>query len=304
MADNLEENQRIVSEWADNIAILAERGVDDGLLEKLREAGPESAGHVNALVNASDDELARLNDVFSEGGKVATDALAKSLGIENTEIMSAVGHIVADTGSTLKDEIANAGVDEIGIDVAKGLAEGVKTGSSEAESASTEMADNVTDATKSAFGVQSPSTVFKGIGEDLTSGLALGIGSGTGDVVKAITNMFTNVERATKLSFDSILSDLRRSINNMSTEMAKLPVNTAREMGAMNQVLNASSVAQSNALNRLSQSYNRGGRMIAREMGLMNKIVDTSMRAMQRHIRNQVPSILGTLRALSGSMPN
>src|SRR5690625_6044818 len=59
MADNLEENQRIVSEWADNIAILAERGVDDGLLDKLREAGPESAGHVNALVNASDEELER-----------------------------------------------------------------------------------------------------------------------------------------------------------------------------------------------------------------------------------------------------
>ncbi|GAF14929.1 phage tail length tape-measure protein [Bacillus sp. JCM 19045] len=57
MTENLQENQRIIGEWADNIAILAERGVDEGLLETLRAAGPSSAGHVNELVNASDKEL-------------------------------------------------------------------------------------------------------------------------------------------------------------------------------------------------------------------------------------------------------
>src|SRR5690625_1250871 len=84
MADNLEENQRIISEWADNIAILAERGVDEGLLDTLREAGPESAGHVNALVNASDSELDRLSEAFSQGGETRSEALAKSLGIEES----------------------------------------------------------------------------------------------------------------------------------------------------------------------------------------------------------------------------
>lgn len=303
MADNLEENQRIVGEWADGIAELAERGVDDGLLEKLREAGPESAGHVNALVNASDEELSHLNEVFKEGGDVATDALAKSLGIENTEIMDAVGHLVAETGNTLKDEIANAGFDDIGIDVAKGLAEGTKEGTPEAESAAEDMAKNTTDAAKSEFGVQSPSTVFKGIGEDLTSGLALGIGSGTGDVVKAIMNMFKNVEKASQLSFDNMTSGYKKSISQMSDEMAKLPVAIAKEMTAINQIMNASSVAQTNAMTRLAQGYNRGGVQIAKELTLMNKIVDASMKAMQRHISNQVPSILGTLRALAGSMP-
>src|SRR5699024_4969499 len=153
MASNLEENQRIVSEWADNIAILAERGVDDGLLEKLREAGPESAGHVNALVNASDEELSHLNEVFSEGGDVATDALAKSLGIEESGIMEAVGHLVSDTGSTLRDEIESAGFDDIGENVAKGLAEGTKSGTPEAEQAASDMAKKTTDMTKKVFGI-------------------------------------------------------------------------------------------------------------------------------------------------------
>src|SRR5699024_2759017 len=276
-------------EWADNIAILAERGVDDGLLEKLREAGPESAGHVNALVNASDDELARLNDVFGEGGKVATDALAKSLGIENTEIMDAVGHLVADTGSTLKDEIANAGFDDIGIDVAKGLAEGTKQGTPEAEGAAEEMAKSTTDAAKSEFGVQSPSTVFKAIGGDLTAGLVLGINGGMVDVVTAIKIMFAKFERASQASFRNINSDCKLSINNLSSEMAKLPVAVAKEMTAVNQVMNASSVAQTNALNRLAQSYNRGGVQISKELTLMNKIVDASMKAMQGHINRSIP---------------
>src|SRR5690606_38797793 len=97
MTKNLEENQRIISEWADNIAILAERGVDEGLLDKLREAGPQSAGHVKALVNASDEELQKLNEIFKKGGETATKALAKSLGIDETGVMDAIEHLVANT---------------------------------------------------------------------------------------------------------------------------------------------------------------------------------------------------------------
>src|SRR5699024_9733860 len=64
-----------------------------------------------------------------------------------------------------------------------------------------------------------------------------------------------------------------------------------------------SSTAQSNALNKLSQSYARGNTQISKEMTLMNKIVDASMKAMHRHINNNIPGILGSLRALAGSMP-
>src|SRR5690625_4531743 len=105
MADNLEENQRIIGDWSENIAELAERGVDEGLLDTLREAGPESAGHVNALVNASDEELKELSTAFEKGGDVATDALSESLGIEKSGVMEAIGHLVTDTESSLSQQI-------------------------------------------------------------------------------------------------------------------------------------------------------------------------------------------------------
>src|SRR5690625_4848067 len=129
MASNLEENQRIIGDWSENIAELAERGVDDGLLDTLREAGPESAGHVNALVNASDEELKELSTAFEKGGDVATDALSESLGIEKSGVMEAVGHLVTDTESSMTQQIKDADFASIGGFVTDGLADGIDDGS-------------------------------------------------------------------------------------------------------------------------------------------------------------------------------
>ncbi len=40
MAVNLQKNQEAVAQWVQNISTLAERHVDQGLLEKLRKMGP------------------------------------------------------------------------------------------------------------------------------------------------------------------------------------------------------------------------------------------------------------------------
>jgi phage-related protein len=73
---NMKANQMAIADWADNIVELAKRGLDDGLLEELRQAGPKSAGEVKALVDASDDQLRELETVMAKGAEVATNALA------------------------------------------------------------------------------------------------------------------------------------------------------------------------------------------------------------------------------------
>src|SRR5690625_2251834 len=202
MTKNLEENQRIIGEWAEGIAELAKRGVDEGLLDKLREAGPESAGHVNALVNASDEELSKLSDAFAKGGETATDALSKSLGIDKTNIMDAVGHLVKDTEQSLKDQVDSAGFDSIGSDVAQGLADGITDGAPTAEQASQHMAESVVDASADELGIQSPSTVFKGHGKDITEGLHLGISGGTAKVISTAKKLL----KSTLDPFDGLTS--------------------------------------------------------------------------------------------------
>jgi len=191
MTANLEENQRVIGAWADNIAILAARGVNEGLLETLRAAGPESAGHVNALVNASDEELAALSTAFSNGGTVATDALATSLGVENNEVVNSVMGLVTATKATMSQEIAAADFGSIGKNVAAGLTGGINEGAAEAATASENMAKDTIDGAESAFEINSPSRVFKGMGGFITEGLALGVNTGTKQVTQAITSMFT-----------------------------------------------------------------------------------------------------------------
>ncbi|PWR32205.1 hypothetical protein DK308_15555, partial [Listeria monocytogenes] len=40
---NLEANRVATEQWATNLQVLAERGVDQGILEQLRQMGPEGA---------------------------------------------------------------------------------------------------------------------------------------------------------------------------------------------------------------------------------------------------------------------
>ncbi len=210
MTSNLEENQRVIAEWADNIAILAERGIDEGLLEELREAGPESAGHVNALVNASDEELEKLSDAFAKGGEVATEALGKSLGVDESGIMDAVGHLVSDTEKALSQQIKEAGFENLGVDIAKGQADGMKKGTPEAEKAARNMGDKTINAASDTLGTRSPSRVFKRIGEDITEGLALGVSQGTKKITRAVADRMKKIAADLKKPFDKLSSQFNR----------------------------------------------------------------------------------------------
>ena len=253
MADNLEKNQQVITDWSENIAILAERGVDEGLLETLREAGPESAGHVNALVNASDEELERLSTAFKEGGDVATEALSKSLGIEESGVLDAVGHLVTDTESSLKEQINSADFEGIGGDVADGMAKGVEVGAKKAIDASGEMADDMTQKTRQTLQTHSPSRVFKEIGTDVTDGLALGINDGTNKVTEALNKLFKAMETDTTRSFDNLVKGTDKSVKNIGKSLDKLNPLTQKAMTNMLNRLRLGSTQQISLMRNTSR---------------------------------------------------
>lgn len=215
MTANLEENQRVIGAWADNIAILASRGVDEGLLETLRTAGPESAGYVNALVNASDEELAGLSTAFANGGAVATDALATSLGVENNEVVNSVMGLVTEAKATMAQEIEAADFGSIGKNVAAGLSGGITEGAADAVTASETMAQDTIDGAESAFEINSPSRVFKGMGGFITEGLALGVNTGTRQVLQAITSMFNQARAQSLMGMNQIIASYNGLPNSM-----------------------------------------------------------------------------------------
>lgn len=320
MADNLEENQRIISEWADNIAILAERGVDEGLLDTLREAGPESAGHVNALVNASDSELERLSEAFSQGGETATEALSKSLGIEESGVMDAISHLVTDTEDSLRQQVESAGFEEIGGSVPEGLAEGIESGSGEAENASRQMADDTTDAAKGSLGINSPSTVFLEIGGNVTEGLALGITQGSSNVLRAVQDMFNSVQRESIRSFENITSDYDSAVDDIEESLQRLPEVTIEAMDNMLDRLNDGADSHVRVMEALSRDlltpfdntpsqfesigrdamsgFNRGlsageAQVMATARRIANSAAETMRRALDTHSPSKVTMEIG-----------
>lgn len=216
MTANLEKNQQVIGDWADGIATLAERGVDEGLLDTLRDAGPESAGHVNALVNASDKELEKLSDAFSSGGDVATDALSKSLDMTESGVLDAVGHLVTDTEKSLKDQVDSADFPGVGEDIVDGVAGGMDKNIDTAKLASRDLAESITETARKKLETNSPSKVFEGIGESVPEGMELGISNGTQKVIttakntlKSIVDPYKNV----KSTFTAIGKNVTSGLN-------------------------------------------------------------------------------------------
>jgi TP901 family phage tail tape measure protein len=174
MTGNLLENQRVVGEWANNIEELAKRGIDDGLLETLRGAGPEAAGHVKALVEASDDELVALNVAFRSGGETAINALAAAFGVDYS-VANEARLLAERTDESLTKALEEANFYKKGEYVAEGLANGIRAKTEEAVRAARQLAAEVEQAAKTQFQERSPSRVFARIGENVVKGFAVGV---------------------------------------------------------------------------------------------------------------------------------
>ena len=120
---NLKSQITGITEWASNIRILADRGINKGLLKVLSDMGPSGAKYVNALVTMSNRELKKLNRLykqrlslngkaadeiatsFLDGGKKAAKAYSKgvSSGSKGTnKLVGVVGTVKSSTSATVK----------------------------------------------------------------------------------------------------------------------------------------------------------------------------------------------------------
>jgi hypothetical protein len=77
--DSLDKQVAAQEAWAGNLSSLAQRGVEQGVLEQLARMGPEGAPLVAKLTKASDAELGRLVSLYSRQGKAAGDGVAEGI---------------------------------------------------------------------------------------------------------------------------------------------------------------------------------------------------------------------------------
>ena len=123
LLDNMEENLKRVGGWSYNLRKMIKMGFSEGLVEELRQAGPESADKVEAFVKMTANEMAIANRYYAESTSLP-DQLADRM-------VSAY----ADAGFTIslglkkglddgKDDLILQ-AEETGIGVAEGYVKGI-----------------------------------------------------------------------------------------------------------------------------------------------------------------------------------
>src|SRR5699024_8661095 len=219
MLENLKHNQEVVAKWGENVAELMEKASEngyEGFIEWLETLGPDSAAELEVLNNMSDDKLDDFMKTMSDGGNVATDALAKAIGDDGDDVIASVGHLSDDTGESMKDGISNANFPGMGEDIVDGVVDGVEGQQGVIGGAMEDMASMMSDTFKTANKIKSPSGLYKEIGREIPAGLALGIAGKQSDAVSAIK---------------TVASKMQSSMSGLSGDFKTIGVNAMAGLG-------------------------------------------------------------------------
>lgn len=147
MAANLQKNIDAVDKWSQNLEILAKRGLDQGLIEQMKQAGPKMANQTQALVDASDEQLGRLNTKWTEAGDKAKEGFLRSIHATGEELPPEIQAMVTAIATEFRKALAEADFETQGREVSKKTADGVRSGKGDVQQAASE----VTEASKQAF---------------------------------------------------------------------------------------------------------------------------------------------------------
>ncbi len=147
LINNMRSQIEGVKEWADNLTILTQRGLSEGLLQKLSEMGPQGYEYVHAFVEMTADQLNQANQLFAQS-------------------------------TTLSDETADqllANYVYAGAMTSAGFMQGIVDGQTDVNAACENMGLSGLAALKSVLQIQSPSQETYAVGSYLIQGLVNGI---------------------------------------------------------------------------------------------------------------------------------
>lgn len=226
----MDSNYERISNWSDGLAELIDRGVSDGLIEKLREAGPSSAAEIKAMTSMSDTELQDYSDKFDAAYSKAYKAAEKSLGNMRDESSRQIQNIISDVAG--KSPSLQEAYDILGGYAAAGFANGLTRPEklADIDSAAQRMVDAAYQSVKAAAGIHSPSRLFADLGGYIPQGMARGISGGMAEVSAAAADMVSaagEVRLPDYTSADTALGAVRAAAKRDERTAGRLTANTA-----------------------------------------------------------------------------
>lgn len=234
MKQRLADQAKALNDWADNLQTAAKKGIDQGLLKELADAGPESAGYLAIIANLTDEEIDDLNaawrDRFNASEYAAQEMANTQFAIENQAVGIAAAALSAaqtafqnfTNGINQKQPAAEAASRNLlngavgalsggynsfyslGQDAGQGYANGVASKAAAAAAQAAALVGSAMAAAARAQNSNSPSKEFAKLGGDGGEGYILGFEEKMNDVRPRITRSIQqNLDAASKAQINS-----------------------------------------------------------------------------------------------------
>lgn len=162
--ENMESQAEAMRNWADNLETLTTKGINQGILEKLANMGPQGAELVSEFANMTASEIERANTAWDDAMKYATDG-AISAGNITGEIESAADEIYESWKIT-------------GYEAAQGLFDGIDQKSDTVKDLAVQVGENIKNGVNEPLKINSPSKEMRDTGLNVDRGLVNGMNSG------------------------------------------------------------------------------------------------------------------------------
>ena len=183
MTANLQKNIDAVDKWSQNLETLAKRGLDQGLIEQMRQAGPKMADQTQALVDASDEQLGRLNTKWTEAGDKAKEGFLRGIRATGVELAPEVQAMVTAIGDEFRQALIDAGFDVKAREIPQKVGEGIEAN----KGAAAQAVNGMTESAKQAF--NNLPTEAKYSGSQVSGGYAQGITENQGTAQAAVDGL-------------------------------------------------------------------------------------------------------------------
>lgn len=183
MTANLQKNIDAVDKWSQNLETLAKRGLDQGLIEQMRQAGPKMADQTQALVNASDEQLGALNTKWTEAGDKAKEGFLRGIRATGVELAPEVQAMVTAIGDEFRQALIDAGFDVKAREIPQKVGEGIEAN----KGAAAQAVNGMTESAKQAF--NNLPTEAKYSGSQVSGGYAQGITENQGTAQSAVDGL-------------------------------------------------------------------------------------------------------------------
>lgn len=302
MVENLNKNAEAVQAWSNNVATLAERGVDQGLIAQLEKMGPAGAQQAAELVNRSDAELQQLSVAYSENVKSANEAMVRTAGENSQPFVDEMANTVNKASVSSKTAFENSDLFTLGGKITGTIKSDIEKGSGDVSEASKQMVSKATEPIKDL------QPKFYDSGKETGTGLAKGINENTDVAGKASEKMGNTVDEQLRSSL-GIQSPSRVMVENgkfITSGLAKgiedgknSPLNIIKELSSQipnefenlpNDLKNIGSYAMQGFAEGINES---GNDAISNANRIANDVAETMRKALDVHSPSRVMMEIG-----------